>query len=192
MQPTLNQDEDVEEMSNFPRHDVNIWQRYIYRFNSSDMVLLSHWSTRAYQIRRGDIVSLVSPKNPNQIMIKRVIGLEGDTVITRGNFKFESIRIPKGHCWVEGDNHSKSMDSNVFGPIAVGLITARAKWVVWPPKRWKSLDVPELPSDRAASVASVRPYQGSYSNGHQFVIDLKPSTSHHIDIHSFEEESHID
>ncbi|XP_071316770.1 mitochondrial inner membrane protease subunit 2 isoform X4 [Trachinotus anak] len=45
-----------------------------------DVVLLNRWSVRNYQVQRGDIVSVVSPKNPQQKIIKRVIGLEGDFI----------------------------------------------------------------------------------------------------------------
>ncbi|XP_078804500.1 mitochondrial inner membrane protease subunit 2 isoform X1 [Oryzias latipes] len=45
-----------------------------------DVVLLDRWSVRNYQVQRGDIVSVVSPKNPKQKIIKRVIGLEGDFI----------------------------------------------------------------------------------------------------------------
>ncbi|KAM5303605.1 mitochondrial inner membrane protease subunit 2 isoform 2-T2 [Glossophaga mutica] len=47
---------------------------------SSDVVLLNHWKVRNFEVQRGDIVSLVSPKNPGQKIIKRVIALEGDIV----------------------------------------------------------------------------------------------------------------
>ncbi|XP_032131582.1 mitochondrial inner membrane protease subunit 2 isoform X1 [Sapajus apella] len=47
---------------------------------SSDVVLLNHWKVRNFEVHRGDIVSLVSPKNPEQKIIKRVIALEGDIV----------------------------------------------------------------------------------------------------------------
>ena len=73
MQPTLNDDALLEDPE-------STFKRYFYRFNSSDLVLLSHWSTRNYNIHRGDIVSLVSPKNPSVIIIKRVIALEGEHV----------------------------------------------------------------------------------------------------------------
>jgi len=51
--------------------------------------------------------------------VKRIIGLEGDTVRPRPNSKSrgELIKIPKGHCWVEGDNWASSRDSNSFGPV---------------------------------------------------------------------------
>ncbi|XP_036183194.1 mitochondrial inner membrane protease subunit 2 isoform X4 [Myotis myotis] len=47
---------------------------------SSDVVLLNHWKVRNFEVQRGDIVSLVSPKNPGQKIIKRVIALEGDII----------------------------------------------------------------------------------------------------------------
>ncbi|XP_067236485.1 mitochondrial inner membrane protease subunit 2 isoform X2 [Chanodichthys erythropterus] len=47
---------------------------------SPDVVLLNRWSVRNYQVQRGDIVSVLSPKNPQQKIIKRVIGIEGDFI----------------------------------------------------------------------------------------------------------------
>ncbi len=35
--------------------------------------------------------------------------------------------VPQGHCWIEGDNHSASYDSNKFGCIPMGLILGKAK-----------------------------------------------------------------
>ena len=162
------------------RRRINMKNFLFNRFsNSSDLIWLSHWSTRNYQIERGYIVSLISPKNPNQIIIKRVIAVEGDTVVTRRNFKFDTIRIPKGHCWVEGDNHKKSLDSNFFGPVAVGLITAQAKYIIWPPKRWQTLST-QMPMDRtlhkqivsSSSSSSLKKFKGSYYNGQSYLIDL--------------------
>ncbi|XP_069318098.1 mitochondrial inner membrane protease subunit 2 isoform X3 [Eulemur rufifrons] len=54
---------------------------------SSDVVLLNHWKVRNFEVQRGDIVSLVSPKNPEQKIIKRVIALEGDIVRDGENCK---------------------------------------------------------------------------------------------------------
>lgn len=28
------------------------------------------------------------------------------------------IRVPEGHCWVEGDNKASSLDSRTFGPVS--------------------------------------------------------------------------
>ncbi|XP_065412805.1 mitochondrial inner membrane protease subunit 2 isoform X4 [Chrysemys picta bellii] len=86
----------------------------------SDVVLLNHWSIRNYEVQRGDIVSLVSPKNPEQKIIKRVIALEGDIVKTIG-YKNKYVKVPHGHIWVEGDHHGHSFDSNAFGPNSLRL-----------------------------------------------------------------------
>lgn len=112
----------------------------------SDFVFLSRWSSRSFCYNRGDMVSLVSPKDPSQKIIKRIIALEGDLVRTIG-YKSRYIRIPEGHCWVEGDHTGHSLDSNFFGPVAIGLITAKALQIVWPPERWQRLES-ELPDER--------------------------------------------
>ncbi|XP_013120276.1 mitochondrial inner membrane protease subunit 2 isoform X5 [Oreochromis niloticus] len=85
-----------------------------------DVVLLNRWSVRNYQVQRGDIVSVVSPRNPKQKIIKRVIGLEGDFIRTLG-YKNRYVRVPDGHFWIEGDHHGHSLDSNSFGPLSVGV-----------------------------------------------------------------------
>ncbi|XP_032809978.2 mitochondrial inner membrane protease subunit 2 isoform X2 [Petromyzon marinus] len=84
-----------------------------------------------------------SPRDPGQKMIKRVIALEGDIIRTL-SYRNRYVRVPEGHCWVEGDHHGQSLDSNSFGPVSVGLLHARASHVVWPPNRWRRLqrDVP--------------------------------------------------
>lgn len=52
-------------------------------------------------IKRGDVVSLISPKNPRECFLKRVVGLPGDLVKTI-NYKKKYVLVPKGHCWIEG------------------------------------------------------------------------------------------
>ncbi|KAM4746889.1 mitochondrial inner membrane protease subunit 2 [Rhinophrynus dorsalis] len=114
--------------------------------HESDVVLLNRWRIRNYEVQRGDIVSLVSPKNPEQKIIKRVIALEGDIVKTRGH-KNRYVKVPRGHIWVEGDHHGHSFDSNAFGPVSLGLLHAHATHILWPPNRWQKLH-PELPLER--------------------------------------------
>lgn len=104
----------------------------------TDYVFLNKWAVRTYEVNRGDIIALVSPKDPEQTIIKRVVGLEGDVVSTSG-YKSSYVRVPQGHCWVEGDHRGHSMDSNSFGPVALGLVTAKATFIVWPPARWQAL-----------------------------------------------------
>ncbi|XP_021109558.1 mitochondrial inner membrane protease subunit 2 isoform X3 [Heterocephalus glaber] len=131
---------------------------------TSDVVLLNHWKVRNFQVQRGDIVSLVSPKNPGQKIIKRVIALEGDIIRTMGH-KNRYVKVPRGHIWVEGDHHGHSFDSNSFGPgsnsgscacdaggrtteVSLGLLHAHATHILWPPERWQKLES-VLPPERS-------------------------------------------
>ncbi|XP_077983738.1 mitochondrial inner membrane protease subunit 2-like [Glandiceps talaboti] len=109
------------------------------RETGHDVIFLSRWAVRNYDISRGDIVSLDSPRDPGTRLVKRIIALEGDTVKTL-HYKNRYVTVPRGHCWVEGDHHGQSMDSNLFGPVAVGLIHAKASHIIWPLHRWQRLE----------------------------------------------------
>ncbi|CAF4803501.1 mitochondrial inner membrane protease subunit 2 [Pieris napi] len=113
---------------------------------NTDYVFLSRWAVKDYSIHRGDIISLVSPKDPNQKIIKRVVALEGDIVSTLG-YKNQYVRVPEGHIWVEGDHTGHTLDSNTFGPVSLGLVNARAICIVWPPERWQALEA-KIPNHR--------------------------------------------
>ena len=60
-------------------------------------------------------------------------------------YREQYVLIPPGHCWIEGDDPSHSYDSNDFGPVPLGLVRARVAHVIWPPRRWSSLERTELP-----------------------------------------------
>lgn len=130
--------------------------------NKTDYVFLNRWQVKCSELERGEIISLVSPKNPSLIIIKRVIGVEGNKrvlfnyftnthftgdIISTLSYKNEIVRVPQGHCWIEGDHTGHSMDSNNFGPVSLGLITAKATCIVWPPSRWQFIQ-PLLPNSR--------------------------------------------
>lgn len=106
--------------------------------SESDYIVLNKWKMRTYRVSRGDIVSLYSPKDPETKLVKRIIGIEGDWIKTLG-YRRKFVKVPKGQCWVEGDHHSNSMDSNTFGPVPLGLIHAKATRIVWPKHRWQNL-----------------------------------------------------
>lgn len=48
------------------------------RIGTEDYVFLSKWAIRNMYVQRGDIISLISPKDPNQKLIKRIVGLQGN------------------------------------------------------------------------------------------------------------------
>ena len=67
--------------------------------------------------------------------VKRVIALEGDTVRTRPPYPFSEEKVPLGHVWVEGehsDDGNPSIDSNIYGPIPLSLLTGKVRAVYWP------------------------------------------------------------
>jgi len=66
---------------------------------------------------RDDIVTFRSPENPNRILVKRILALEGDVVKTLPPYPDQEIVVPEGHVWVEGDEPFFSDDSNRFGPV---------------------------------------------------------------------------
>lgn len=102
--------------------------------------------------RRGDVVVLNVPGQPD-MLIKRVIGLPGETIEVRGGQVYidgepiqESwtvnpgggdygpLTIPPLHVFVMGDNRSASNDSRSFGPVSVDTIIGRAWFSYWPLK----------------------------------------------------------
>lgn len=91
------------------------------------------------EIYRGDVVTFIPPKDPSALFIKRVIGLEGDTVVKSDGASTSLITVPLGHYWVEGDNKGLSIDSQQFGPVPKSLLQSKAFYIIWPPSRWKKI-----------------------------------------------------
>jgi len=102
-----------------------------------DIVLLENWHASLRNMlskpfRRGDVVTLWSPQDPSLLTTKRIIALEGDVVDPLPPSPPTPVRIPPGHCWVEGDSTYQTRDSNTYGPVSTALITARVSYVLWP------------------------------------------------------------
>ena len=83
-----------------------------------DWVWVNCWRARMYNLARGDVVVYVSPKDPSDHLIKRVIAVEGDNVKSKRDYKEAIVKIPQGHIWVEGDNKKNTVDSNEYGPVS--------------------------------------------------------------------------
>ncbi|CAG8538017.1 13495_t:CDS:2 [Acaulospora colombiana] len=103
---------------------------------SKDLVLLNRAAAITHKHKRGDVVTLYSPDNPDKIVTKRIIALEGDTVFTLPPYPEKFLRIPRGYCWIEGDDTFHSKDSNTFGPVPLGLINSKVTWILWPFSRF--------------------------------------------------------
>jgi signal peptidase I len=124
-----------------------------------DKVLVNKLSYHLHAVHRGDVIVFKKPANDYspgvKDLIKRVIGLPGETISGQGGSiyingvvlkqswlpkgtttaPFPPTDIPAGHFFVMGDNRGNSSDSRVFGPIAKSLIVGRAFLLVWPPSR---------------------------------------------------------
>ncbi|XP_057637564.1 mitochondrial inner membrane protease subunit 1 isoform X2 [Chionomys nivalis] len=101
---------------------------------NSDIVFAENLSRHFYAIQRGDIVIAKSPSDPKSNICKRVIGLEGDKILTTSSSDISKSRnyVPTGHVWLEGDNLQNSTDSRYYGPIPYGLIRGRIFFKIWP------------------------------------------------------------
>ena len=128
---------------------------------ASDLVLIFRRTTAGSifrDLRRGDVVTLTQPHNPDKESVKRVMGLPGDTVLRdlrrlgkqaaqegmmSKNIGMEPlgpiVRVGQGSVWIEGDEWRKSRDSNDFGPVSQSLINGRVWGVVWPLSRFGAL-----------------------------------------------------
>jgi signal peptidase I len=122
-----------------------------------DRVLVNKLSYDVHDVNRGDLIVFEKPEGEGQggvqDLIKRVIGLPGETVTARDNVlyidgkpldepylqddvftdQFEGQPIPEGHVFVMGDNRTDSRDSRFFGPVPESDIVGRAFFRVWPP-----------------------------------------------------------
>ncbi|NNC93015.1 MAG: signal peptidase I [Acidimicrobiia bacterium] len=148
----------------------------------NDRVLVNKLSYRFGAIERGDILVFDSPEaididrsflervfrsvgeatgltSPDTVLIKRVIGLPGETVEVRDNQVYVNgnpiaepylpegvsmrdepeITVPANQVFMMGDNRNASNDSRRFGPIPRNDIVGRAFVTVWPPGAWSGL-----------------------------------------------------
>ncbi|CAK4031103.1 Signal peptidase [Lecanosticta acicola] len=106
-------------------------------------------------LKRGDVILFDSPTNPENVSVKRVVGLSGDEIVldprrrpkdfengrvSEGGKRWDAMKrkgkgrvvVPEGHVWVEGDNWRKTLDSNDYGPISKALIQGKAVAKCWP------------------------------------------------------------
>nr|XP_027065979.1 mitochondrial inner membrane protease subunit 2-like isoform X1 [Coffea arabica]XP_027065980.1 mitochondrial inner membrane protease subunit 2-like isoform X1 [Coffea arabica] len=81
---------------------------------TDDRVLVEKFCLEKYKFSCGDVVVFCSPSNHREMHIKRITALPGDWISTPHSY--DAIVVPKGHCWVEGDNSVFSLDSRSFGP----------------------------------------------------------------------------
>lgn len=105
--------------------------------------------------QRGDIVVFIFPVNPEEDLIKRVIGLPGDVIsVQDGVLSINGTpmnepyinappayngtwKVEQGDLFVLGDNRNDSRDSHQWGLLPIKNVIGRAVLIYWPPKEWQ-------------------------------------------------------
>lgn len=112
-----------------------------------DTMILNKIGMKINGIKRFDIVVI---ETDNSYLIKRVIGMPGETIeykngklyINEKEYKdpyykdntldFAKVEIPKGYYFVMGDNRSDSIDSRIIGPVKRNDILGTTKLIIFP------------------------------------------------------------
>jgi signal peptidase I len=118
-----------------------------------DRLIVNKLAYRIGEPRRGDIVMLYYPLNPDKSFVKRVIAEEGDTVrIVDGRVYVNDIPlrddyvppqyrshdewgpqvIPEGYDFVMGDHRNNSSDSRHWGMVPKKYIIGKVQLRWWP------------------------------------------------------------
>jgi len=118
-----------------------------------DRLIVNKFAYRLGAPRRGDIVMLYYPLNPDKSFVKRVIAEEGDEVRIvdgrvyvndvplpddfvppeyRSHDDFGPTRIQEGYYFVMGDHRNNSSDSRHWGMVPKKYIIGKVQLRWWP------------------------------------------------------------
>jgi signal peptidase I len=127
-----------------------------------EFVLVNKLSYKIGDVSRGDIIVFHYPVNPQEDLIKRVMGLPGDHVkVQDGQVYVNDImlnesyiaarptyagewQVPEDSYFVLGDNRNNSSDSHSWGLLPSEKIVGKAVVIYWPPPFWKILQHPDI------------------------------------------------
>jgi len=130
--------------------------------DDGEFLLVSKLTYKWSDFSRGDIVVFHFPLNPDEELIKRIIGLPGDHVVVREGRVYVNDELVKegyieqpplyigewfvteGNLFVLGDNRNNSNDSKDWGMLPMENVVGRAVLIYWPPPMWKVIEHPDL------------------------------------------------
>jgi len=122
---------------------------------NGEYVLVSRLAYKFNIPQRGDIIVFSFPIDQEQDLIKRVIGLPGETVSVQQNqVLIDGVPleepyiaqaplysgtwvVPEGQLYVLGDNRNDSKDSHQWGLLPIENVIGKALIIYWPPPEWK-------------------------------------------------------
>lgn len=122
--------------------------------HDKEMIIAEKLSSKMAKLERGDIIVFKQPENRTIFVIKRIIGLPGETVhlkqgepvsingklLTEKYLNKEppftgeeiTITVPQGSFYLMGDNRKNSTDSRKWGPIPQEDVIGKAVLVFNP------------------------------------------------------------
>jgi len=130
---------------------------------NGEYLIISNFAYQLDEPQRGDIIVFRHPRSDLNL-IKRVIGLPGDTVtIQNGVVSVNGVAldepyiqaaptyssswvVPDGQYFVLGDNRNNSSDSHAWGFLPKENILGKALLVYWPPSKWTRVPHHDYPS----------------------------------------------
>ena len=120
--------------------------------HDNQRLIIEKISYHIHPPQRGDIIVLRLPNRHSDPLIKRVVGLPGETVEVRDGRVYingqvldepyldqstypgmPSRVVPENEVFVLGDNRGQSNDSRMFGFVPFSDIVGRAWFRYWPP-----------------------------------------------------------
>jgi signal peptidase I len=131
-------------------------QSMLPSLQAGDFVAVDRLAYRLSEPARGEVVVVrqADPERGERDLIKRVIGLPGETVtLDAGLLRINGRLHPEpylqapstysgtwvlgpGEYFVLGDNRDVSRDSHVWGPVTRAALRGQALLVYWPPSQW--------------------------------------------------------
>lgn len=130
--------------------------------DDGEFVLVSKLNYKLSNVQRGDIIVFHYPMDPEQELIKRVIGLPGDRIEVNEGIVYvngqaleepyiaappaysSQWNVPQDRLFVLGDNRNDSSDSHSWGFLPFENVVGKAVLIYWPPPMWDVIEHKEL------------------------------------------------
>ena len=107
------------------------------------------------RVSHSEIVAFTSPINPEEVLVKRVVAIGGDSIEIRSAAVYVNGKqvnepyavftsstsaaventskqiVPEGRLFMLGDNRDNSQDSRFWGPVPATNVIGKPLWIFW-------------------------------------------------------------